>query len=200
MTVHITEVSICNQALSWLATGRITSLTENTDRARLCADNYYEARDATLEMAAWTFATKRFILNPVPDSDPVDPPYGYAKRYQLPVEILRVIECRSDAVRPNGVSNLDWRVEENYIVTDAGILYVKAIIEMTDVNLFSSLFRQAMTARLAAMMSPTITESNTKTETLWALFGNYILEATAMDSSQGKSDRIRGRSLVERVR
>ncbi len=192
----MSEVSICNQALSWLATGPILALSDNTTNAILCNANYIPARDSTLESAAWTFATERFKLIPVLTV----PVYGYANQFLIPSNVLRVIECREDTVRPNGVSNIDWRREGKYIVSDAGVIYAKCIIQVDDTNLMSTLFTQALASRLAAMLAPAITESKGHADRMWNLYENYMSKAMPIDGSQGKSDRIRGRSLTSFVR
>lgn len=193
----MSEVSICNQALSWLATSNILSLTDGTTNANLCNANYAGLRDATLESASWTFATRRYILSPMADS----PVYGYSSKFLIPSVVLRVIECRDNDIRPDGVSNLDWRREEDFIVSDSGIIYTKCIIRITDTSKFSPLFAQALAARIAATLAPTITEeARGYADRMWNLYENYMDKAVPLDGSQGKNDRIRGRSLTSRVR
>ena len=54
-----TEVSICSNALRRLGDSPITSLTDNTERARLCNGFYEDARDAVLRSHPWNFAITR---------------------------------------------------------------------------------------------------------------------------------------------
>ncbi len=192
------EVTICNQALSWLATSPILSLADGTTNANLCNANYTELRDSTLESAAWTFATERYKWSPL--ASPDVPVYGYANKFLIPSTVLRVLECRDDDVYANGVSDLDWRREGQYIVSDASVVYAKCIIQITATDTMSALFRQALAARIAATLAPTITESKGHADRLWNLYENYMRDATPIDASQGKNDRIRGRSLTSRVR
>ena len=51
-----TEVSICSNALRKLGDDPITSLTEDTERARLCNAFYNTARDSLLRSHPWNFA------------------------------------------------------------------------------------------------------------------------------------------------
>lgn len=185
------EVEICNQSLSWLGANPIIALDQGTLEADLCDRNYKYLRDAVLEEAAWTFATKRFEFQPIVDT----PAYGYGQKFLIPSTVLRIIEASDNANFYNGVSNLDWRREEEYIVADASVIYAKCIIQITDPNKFSNLFAQTLAARLAAELAPTITESNTKTTQMWALYDKKIKMAIPIDNSQGRNDRVRGRSL-----
>ncbi len=57
------EVDICNLALSHLGdTAEIASLSERSTQAKLCARFYPMARNTMLEMATWSFATRRVKL------------------------------------------------------------------------------------------------------------------------------------------
>ena len=58
-----TEVSICANALRRLGDDPITSLTDDTERARLCNAFYEDARDACLRSHPWNFAITRASLN-----------------------------------------------------------------------------------------------------------------------------------------
>lgn len=190
------ETSICNQALGWIGADRILSIDDGTPNANLCKDNYVSIRDAVLEEGRWTFATKRFTLTPLLDA----PEYGYGKAFLISSTVLNIIEARDDSFRANGASNLDWRREEDKILADADVIYMKCIVRVTDTTKFSALFTQAFATRMAAELSPTFTASNTKTRQLWTLYSDKIAIALALDGSQGRSDRLRARYLTRQVR
>ena len=67
-----TEVSICSNALRRLGDDPITSLTDDTERARLCNSFYTDARDAVLRCHPWNFAITRTSLAQLSDT----PAYG----------------------------------------------------------------------------------------------------------------------------
>jgi len=54
-----TEVSICSNALRRLGDDPITSLTDDTERARLCNAFYQDSRDLVLRSHPWNFAITR---------------------------------------------------------------------------------------------------------------------------------------------
>jgi hypothetical protein len=61
----MSEVTICNLALSHLGdTAAVQSIRppDSSVQAQLCAQFYWVARNALLEMAAWGFATRRTLL------------------------------------------------------------------------------------------------------------------------------------------
>lgn len=199
------EVAICNQAISWLGGNLIISLDDGTTEAILCKANFSILRDAVLEEGKWTFATKRFKLLPSPDA----PVYGYSAKFELPSNVLLVIEARdNDAASgiggilfttsesANGSSRLDWRLEEGFIVADASQVFCKCVIRITDTTKFTTTFNQALAARIAADIAGTLTESSAKEERMWNKYYAAINLALAADGLQGKSDRIRTKSRI----
>ena len=85
-----TEVSICSNALRKLGDDPITSLTEDTERARLCNAFYESSRDSLLRSHPWNFAITRATLAKLSST----PAYGFAYQYALPTDpyCLRVLE------------------------------------------------------------------------------------------------------------
>ena len=85
-----TEVSICSNALRRLGDSPITTLSDNTERARLCNAFYGDARDAVLRSHPWNFAITRARLAQLSST----PAYGYSYQYALPTDpyCLRVLE------------------------------------------------------------------------------------------------------------
>lgn len=190
------EVSICNQALSWLGVSAIMNLDDPQKQAQLCKTNYAQLRDTVLEEGKWSFATRRVMYStPVATS----PDYGYANKFALASTELIVIEA-NDTGKPQGDYDLDWRVEERHIVTDATKVYAKVIIQVTDVQKFSNTFRQALAARIAAELAMPLTESHKKMMDMWALYDAKLTNAMTIDGMQGRSDRIKSRSGITRRR
>lgn len=181
------EVSICNQAISWVGGTRITSLDDGTKEANLCKDNYAALRDAVLSEGAWTFATTRFI----PAADAASPAYGYAYSFSISNTILTVLEVQNQSTVPNGSNTLDWRMEGNAILCDEQIIYVKAIEQITDPNEFHPLFVQALSARIALDICIPLTRNKALMRDMGALYQEKLETALFVDGSQGKSDRLR---------
>lgn len=191
----MSEVSICNLSLSWLAGELITSLDDDTNEAKICKANYDQARDAVLEDRAWTFATARYRWTPLTAT----PTFGYAYAFLIDPEVLRVLEVRDNDDKANGATYLDWRREENHIVCDVSAIYVKAIKRIVDTSRFPPAFVQCLAARIAADIAITMTESRSIQQDMWNLYMKKLDDAMATDGSQGKTDIIESRILT-RVR
>jgi len=91
-------VEICNLALSWLGGDLIISLTDDSTEAKLCNAVYAPLRDAVLEEREWTFATRRIQ----PPALVAGPLYGYDKAFQIPIEVIRVLQVSRAGEVVNG--------------------------------------------------------------------------------------------------
>jgi hypothetical protein len=167
--------------------------------------NYYQARDATLEAAEWSFAIKRWK----PALSAVVPIAGAAYYYPIPSDILRVLRVdrpganafggRSDPHTIDRQEQADWRRESDYILTNESSIVCKGIRRIEDEGIFSALFVHAFAAHLAMLAAYPITESDGKFNAMSALYTLKIKEAKSRDGQVGTSKRIRNRTF-DRVR
>jgi len=181
------DVSIANQALSFLGADPIISLDDDQTEAKLVKANYAAIRLSLLEQHNWTFATAWADLNPL-----ADPPVNqFSHAFPLPSTLLRVLFVGQDFEHPEGA----WRKEGNNIVKDGDTCRIQYILDITDPNNFSSLFVQAFAQRLAADLAIPLTNSRSLMENHWQLYEAKMKQAVSRDQLQGKSRRIRSRWL-----
>ena len=150
------DVDICNLSLQRLGAKSIASLAEDSTAGRACNRVYAHARDSELRDHAWSFARARVQIA----ADSTDPTFGFAKRYALPSDYLRILP--NDAV--NGTSSQgDWQIEGRHILTNdtspINLVYIKQI---TDENDFDEQFIELLVARSAMDIAEAVTQSNTK--------------------------------------
>jgi hypothetical protein len=184
----MSEVAICNQALGWVGGNLITSLGDSSNEARLCNANYADLRDAVLEDAVWSFAIKRARITKLVAA----PEYGFASQFTLPSDTIRVLNVQ-DGGNDTDPDIPEWQREGNTIVCDRDVIYIKYIARITDTALFSSGFKQALAARIAADLSIPITQSRQVQSDMWSLYRAKLGDASTTDSLQGRSRRIRSR-------
>ena len=139
----ISEVSICNQALSWVGANQISSFDEPSAEAEWCKSNYDFLRDAVLEERMWTFATAR-DSSTTADVDE----WGKFFKHRLPEEWLAVYRVYEDR---DGKRPANWVREGEWILSATDIVYLWGLIRVIDTNKFTNLFVQALAARMAAM-------------------------------------------------
>lgn len=191
----VTEVDICNQALSLLGdVGQITSIDppDGSAQALVCNRFYDQAIDATLQMHAWSFAVKHETL--VAATNDRD---EWAYAYEVPDGLLRVLfvlpaTTRQDFPDQFSEAGRDYAIELD--ADDAPILYtnmanarIRFIKRITNEALFSPLFIQAAAAHLASLMAGAIIKGNegmAVSDRCLQRFSAYLGKAAQHDSKQ----------------
>jgi hypothetical protein len=172
-------VQIVNNALVKLGANAILSLTEDSEAARAANLIYEQIRDAVLRDHVWNFAKKRIEL--AKDSD--TPAFEFSFQYTLPSDCLRVLQMEE--------LDMIYKIESGKLLTDespAKILYVSRV---EDVNLFDSMFVEALSARISAELAVTLAESNSLYQNMMEMYQRKILDARSMDAQEsGGQDEI----------
>ncbi len=199
-----TQVEIVNIALGIIGANLITSLGDDSEEAKLATIHYNAALEATLELQPWSFAIKRFK----PAQDAETPLFGWGFSYTVPSEIIRVLSCDNigaipaNMVEPNFVSEfeqIDFIIEDRKILANVEVVYARGIKRDVSEGKFPPLFVHMLSAKLAMLMALPLTQSNQIFQTAASLYAAFGSEATSRDQIQGRSKRIRNRSLL-RVR
>ncbi len=200
-------VAICNIALGWLGGDLIISLDDETVEAKLCKANYEPLRDAVLEEREWTFAVKR--LEPVELTE--SPLYGYDKAFQIPTEVIRVLQVSRAGEVESGIlvegsflsatrggtgtgreTRIEWAREGDAIyASNSARIFIRALVSITDTTKFSPAFDQALAARLAMDLAIPLTSSEKKQTAFAKMYGEKIVLAAASDGMQGRSHNVR---------
>jgi len=215
------QVSICNLALGWLGANLITSLNDDNREAQLCKTNYDDIRDAVLEEREWTFAVRRLTLPPMV----LQPVYGYRNQFLLPNDVLRLLNVPntqftdpSAAILGGGPSGIHegpdqqpqlatYRVESiespsangTVILANTDRIICRVIWRVTNIDLYSPLFIQALAARIAADLTIPLTQNRALQRDMWQLYERKLNRASAMDGIQGRME-IKRSNAVQRVR
>tara|TARA_R100001086_G_scaffold143059_1_gene75267 strand:+ start:62 stop:640 length:579 start_codon:yes stop_codon:yes gene_type:complete len=178
-----TEVSICANALRRLGDDPIVSLTDDTERARLCNAFYSEARDDVLRSHPWNFAITRQQLSQLSAT----PLYQYSYQYALPTDpfCLRVLEME--------YSDYVFKIEHlagtgRVLLTDEGTAKIIYIARITDTAQFDSLFIDTLTAKMSVDLAYPITGSVQLQQSMQKLFESKLREARSVDGQEGFQD------------
>jgi len=178
-----TEVSICANALRRLGDDPIVSLTDDTERARLCNAFYSEARDEVLRSHPWNFAITRQQLSQLSAT----PLYQYSYQYALPTDpfCLRVLEME--------YSDYVFKIEHlagtgRVLLTDEGTAKIIYIARITDTAQFDSLFIDTLTAKLSVDLAYPVTGSVQLQQSMQKLFESKLREARSVDGQEGFQD------------
>ena len=195
----ISEVSICNQALTWLGQEPIISLEQDNTNAEWMRENYPFLRDEMLEARMWSFTRARFTST-VEDTDP----WGVQYVHPVPIEWLMVwrvyCDVRSSDPR-HWIDSTGWRVESNNVLADEATVYMEGSRRITDTGKFTNGFAQALASRLAIDACMPLTEDPALLSAMVQLGAAKMDEATARDGVQGRNERLKIGSLIkQRVR
>lgn len=174
---EISEVKICNMALTILGATRITSLTQDHKNAREANAVYEHVRNSVLTDHIWTFAQKRVALATV-DETPAFTDDLMTIVYQRPSDCLQINFTNEEYARV--------KIEGNRILSDTSSLKIKYTYEVTDTSQFTPKFIEALVAKLAAEIAFSITGKTITAERLFKVYYDKKLpQAVSIDSQQG---------------
>lgn len=165
--------SICNSALAKIGAGRIISIDDPSEGAKLCKEQYTKNKEELLSSHPWNFAIARVSLAQL-SSGPV---FEYQYAYQIPVDCLRVLQV-------NTTNSVDWEREGSTLVTDSGEVYVK-YIKNVDEGLFNPLFAEVLALKLAYDISYSLVQSVQLREQLRNEYKEKLREARSYDAQEG---------------
>ena len=165
-------VEICNIGLTNLGDQKISSLSDNNERARLCNLRFNDVRDSVLRAHPWSCAVTRIKLA----RSSTNPVWEFSYRYALPSDCLRLIDL------------YDWdkehHVENGFIVTDAEQAWIKYVKRIEDPNEFDVLLIQAIGLRLASEIAEALTGRPELRDNMFARYNQTLSEARSVDSAE----------------
>ena len=180
-------VEITSNALRLLGDDPITSLTEDSERARLVNALYEEVRDEVTRAAMWNCAKDRQVLASLATT----PAFGWSFYHQLPSTCLRVVDVLSGDIR------VEHELEGRKLMTDESSVNLIFLKKITDPNDMDSLFIGVYTAKLAAELAEPITGSRSLAEQMWQLYERKVREARTIDSQEGTVSNLDIQQLVD---
>ena len=168
-----TDLSLCNNALLLLGNTAIDAITDNTKAAKLCSQFYQQSVDAVLRAYTWNAATYRSAALTATTT----PSFGFSYAFTLPDDCLRVLMIEDEETIP-------FRIESGVILTDDSTCKISYIKRITPDNM-GSLLIEAISARLAATMAFSLTNSTSGAEAMWKLYEKKLDEAQTIDAFEG---------------
>lgn len=165
-------VQIVNNALVKIGANAILTLTEDSEAARAANLIYEQVRDACIRDHVWNFAVNRLELA----QNSVAPAFGFAYQYNVPSDCLRVLQMED--------VDMFYKIEGGKLLTDEGTAKILYLARVEDVNLFDAMFVEALSARLAAELSVTLSESNTLYSNMMEMYQRKVADARSMDAQE----------------
>lgn len=201
----VSNVAICNLALTRIGQRTIESLTEQSQQAQVCNANYELLRDMVLAEFPWRFAVKEATLAIV--SGETSNQYSYI--YQKPADMLRALYLSRDFTTnnnstvgtqlmyyANGALPVEYQVAGDRILSDMNPAILRYIYRVTDPTTFSSLFTDALAWRIAAEVVMSITGNTNMAQFASQMYAQQARRAIAVESSQARLPREYGNSII----
>ena len=138
------EVQICNDALAFIGIPAIVALSDNSKPARQCNLIFDDKRDYLLRSFEWKFATIRTNLAPLTAA----PAFEWSYQFQLPSNCLKLLYV-GDAYG----YDYPYKLENNKILAEYDVLYIRYTKQVEDTNDMDVLFRAALSAFLTTHLT-----------------------------------------------
>lgn len=173
----VTDVDICNKAITKVNGNRITALGQDSKEGRLCALLYEQERDALLEEHPWNFAIGRQQLAQLSTA----PAFEFDYAYSLPADAIRPLYMYDSTDR--------FKIESGNLLTDENPVKLVYIKQVTDTSKFSPLFIDALATKLAAELAKAIPNDSKLAERLLSELQLKLKSAKIRDGQAGTVDR-----------
>jgi hypothetical protein len=147
---------IANRALGRLGAMSITDLGEGTKNAEYCGRFLGEAVEFVPGQSNFKFARKRIRLAPNTES----PAFGLKRQFNLPMDFIRLVKVYgTSATSPDESEECPYQVENGRILADKEELEIIYIARPDDPNTMPQAVRQAISTKLAALLSTPLTSN-----------------------------------------
>jgi hypothetical protein len=168
---------ICNRALGRLGTASIDTLDEGTRNAEYCQRFLPQAVEDVLGRYGFRFSRRRARLAP----DAERPEFGWRRQFNLPVDCIRLIAVYGGSGSvADETERVPYGVENGKILADAEELRIVYNFRPDDPDLMPSAVRNAVSVRLAGLLSTALTSN----EQLIALLASEYPQALAIAESE----------------
>tara|TARA_R110002153_G_scaffold230883_2_gene384143 strand:+ start:1141 stop:3990 length:2850 start_codon:yes stop_codon:yes gene_type:complete len=186
----MTKTEIANIALAKFREGRITTIESTTDPvAVVMNDQYDHALELLLEEHRWNFAAKRVALTKLSTA----PPFGWDNQYALPADLIRLKDVNGEDVE---ASSRLFELEANNLLTNDDTVTITYVAKITDTNLYSPSFVEALSFKLASITCGRLTGD---TELAIALDKQYNYALSKAVHNDTKANGSREHNLMQRM-
>jgi hypothetical protein len=186
-----TKLEMCNAALVLAGEKPLLTLAGNESDPRILTINAFW--DFTVEEVlrdhSWNCGyTRKKIAQ-----DPTIPDFGYAYRYKLPNDCLRVIKINNDL-------SAVWKIEGRYLLTDETDCQIEYIRRIENEAEFDAMLKEAIYTKLAYKIAKKITGANESVAiNLYKMYQNVIAEARVTDFKESSLEAIDSYTMDYRV-
>lgn len=170
-------VSICSNALLMLGGQTINSLTETSDRAKLCANLFPTVSRYVLTTHPWTCTRTRVVLNP----ETKTPAFDWAFQFALPADFLRMVGVGPEGQEVDYLIESDPATGQRKILCDDSPLYLRYCWRNENVGSWDDLLVMAVTQAMRQVMAYPVTQSTSLEQLIDQAIEPVLMKARAVD-------------------
>lgn len=183
----VSEVSICSNALIRIGEQPITSLDDDSNRARLCKQIWPHVRDAELRDHNWNSVIKRLKLQQLATA----PIAGFGAAYQLPPDYLFLIEIiDADPQTP-------YKIESGQLLTDLTQVYIRYVAATGDPVGWDVLLVDVMSWRMAKELAISLTGSVSIRDRMQDEYLKAVPKARTRDGQEDFPNTVLANDLID---
>lgn len=181
------QKDICIYALQHIGEfADMVSLDEDSTHAVVANTAYPFVRDSLLERHTWNFATRSLSLSPSTEKPLED---GWTA-FPLPNDCIRVVDVYSGLPEDTPDYQIEIVGQTRCIVTPADKVWVRYVRKITNTELYSPGFVEALSWNLAAAVAGPIVKGETGisvTQKLTQYAQYFEQKAASIDAAQGRA-------------
>ena len=178
------DVEICNSALIKVGAKPIITLNDDSTEGRLCNTIYPVLKAKLLRSHPWNFAIRRAELSIII----TDPVFEFENAFQLPVDVLRVLNLEDPTV--------EYQVEGKLLLSDATEIFIR-YISAVDEGDFDANFQEVLAVMIASEIVYSLSESNALRESLKNEFILQLRDARSFDAQEGTPQQVVARDWID---
>lgn len=186
------QLEIANWAMMLLGEKRLSSLSDDSEKAENIAAGWDMLRDRALRRQAWHFSIQRSSLA----ADTATPTWGFDYQYSLPAGTVKVLQVGEYYPGPDlsHYRNSDaapYRIEGGKVVTNDGApLKIKVVVNTVDVGSWDPSFAAVMAADLAEYLQPRTVQSDATAQRIAAWRFEAMAEANSTNAIEDPPEPI----------
>ena len=173
--MSISKTEICNKALTLVGANPITSITDDTQNARIINRVYELSLKSILSEAPWVFALRRTLLAQSADTlEWYDTNESYI--YTKPNQMIRAFRANDD--------DAIWRQHGDYIVSDTNDLGLEYTYYLDTPSKYSTSFVEAFVDKLCSDIAFMVLNSKTVAQTFLEKYETVSLAKALAENAQ----------------
>ncbi len=181
----VSQVGICNLALSYLGLSSIASMTEASAEAIQCNMHFDNARDFVLRDYTWNFATKRVTLA---ESGTITPPAEWAYAYSVPSDCLWARQIVVGSPMPAAEFALEVVGTGRVLYTNESPAILQYTARISETTLFDPMFIEALAWKMAAQICMPMTRDKSLMQMAMNMYVNNLAQAQRADANEGQPE------------